>query len=154
MTLSMATIHLLMIEDNIADTVLLRAACEAAGLPCVIDAYASLEESLDHVRSCVGTSRMPDAVLLDFHLKGSTAIDALRGLRALPGGADLLVVVLSGTRTPDRWAACEAEGAETYFLKGATFSDWIDLAYRLGELLGVTLRRTRTAQPEADGRTR
>jgi serine/threonine-protein kinase len=64
-----------------------------------VEGAASGQEALERARA-----EPPDLVLLDFDMPGLDGVDTLSRLRALPGGGQARVVVLSGRVGPaDRW---------------------------------------------------
>jgi serine/threonine-protein kinase len=68
-------------------------------LPVVVEGAGSGQEALGRAQA-----EPPDLVLLDFDMPGLDGVDTLSRLRALPGGGEARVVVLSGRVAPaDRW---------------------------------------------------
>ena len=59
----------------------------------------------------------PDCTILDFHLRGGTGLDVLRGIRA--GGDKAVVVMLSNETDPAYREACLAAGARWFLNKSA-----------------------------------
>ena len=68
-------------------------------LRVVVKGAGSGEEAIDRA-----VQEPPDLILLDFDMPGMDGVDTLTRLRALPGGDEARVVVISGRVTsPDRW---------------------------------------------------
>lgn len=59
----------------------------------------------------------PDAILLDVLLPGKSGLDALREIRALPGGAGIPVLVLSNIEEAGYIRQAEALGVKSYLIK-------------------------------------
>jgi DNA-binding response OmpR family regulator len=107
-------IKVLMIEDNIADVLLVREMLKEARAPrfdlCVADQLASGIERLrqDH----------HDVVILDLGLPDSQGLDSLRELyRQFP---NVPILVMTGLAEEDAAIKAVQEGAQDYVLKGAT----------------------------------
>jgi two-component system, chemotaxis family, chemotaxis protein CheY len=81
-------------------------------LSFAVEEAADGREALELCRA-----RMPEAILLDWHMPVMTGIDFLRALRAEPGG-DTPVVLFCSTEN-DQWRIWEAlaSGADEYVMK-------------------------------------
>jgi CheY-like chemotaxis protein len=60
---------------------------------------------------------MPDAVLLDLGLPGIDGFEVARELRGLPGGAALVIVVVTGARGHDMQLRAREAGCDLYLTK-------------------------------------
>jgi two-component system chemotaxis response regulator CheY len=61
--------------------------------------------------------RMPDAVLIEWEVKGRNGADFIRALRALPGGGRPAVLFCTGRTTREDIEAALAAGAVEYIMK-------------------------------------
>ena len=98
--------RIVLIEDNPADTLLLRHALNEAGEPYVLEVLADGEAALEFVREhCRTRSPQPCLIILDLHLPRYDGATILRAIRSEPDLAKVAVAVL--TTSP-----CPAENAE------------------------------------------
>ncbi len=106
------TLHVLVVEDNTADAVLLRHMFQKEApenfllihLKTVADALAYLEKG------------EVDIVLLDLGLPDGHGIDTIRRVRAI--APDVPVIILTGLDDEDLAAKAMKEGAQDYLIKG------------------------------------
>jgi diguanylate cyclase (GGDEF)-like protein/PAS domain S-box-containing protein len=103
--------HILLLEDNPGDVMLLRAALDSQkNFPCRLETWPRLSDGLEHL-----SRDSFDAVLLDLYLPDSSGIPTLSTIHM--AAPQLPIVVLTGLN--DRETALRAlrEGAEDYLLK-------------------------------------
>ncbi len=65
--------------------------------------------------------RMPQLLLLDYHLPGMNGAEALSRIRSLPGGESVAVIVLSGAIGADDWWRFSSLGVASHVQKPADF---------------------------------
>jgi CheY-like chemotaxis protein len=124
---------LLVVDDTVANVVLLRAVLAARGYE--VESAADADEARQAI-----ARRRPDLILMDLQLPGVDGLTLTRELRAQPGGGDLLIIaVTSHAMAADRDKALRA-GCDDYVSKP------IDTR-RLPELLArhLTERKQRAA---------
>jgi len=111
---SVRPLHLLLVEDNDADTHLTITALRDALVPTRIhlakdgeDAIAFLRHLGDHTEA-----PSPDLVLLDLNLSGINGFEVLAEMKSDPDLKRIPVIVISGSdRTEDRLRAYELQAA-------------------------------------------
>lgn len=109
--------HILVIDDDIAMTKLLKTLLELDGFTVDTAPRAS-----DAVR--VATANRPDLFLLDYHLPDMEGTDLVRVLRAEHGFAQTPMVILSGRYVePEALAA----GASAFMLKPYDTTELVSL---------------------------
>ena len=86
---------------------------------------ASAEQALDYLKSM---EELPDAVWLDYYLKGMNGLAFMQELRANPKWEHILVVVVSNSASPEKVSNLLALGAKRHILKAE---------YRLDELVQI-----------------
>lgn len=117
-------LRVLVVDDHVdsAESLALLLTLEGFEAACAHDGPAALS---------MFESQRPHAVLLDLHLPAMDGLEVARCIRALPGGADALLVALSGrTRDADRKAALAA-GFDAYLSKPAEPAAIVRLLERL-----------------------
>lgn len=74
-----------------------------------------------------------DIVLMDIQMPGMDGNEAIRGLRALPGGATPKIVAMSGLAFPEDIARSKAAGADLHLPKPVRLAQLVRLLETLGE---------------------
>ena len=106
----MAGEFLLVVDDTVANVVLLRAVLAARGYQ--VESAANADEARQVI-----ARRRPDLILMDLQLPGVDGLTLTRELRAQPGGDDLLIIaVTSYAMAADRDKALRA-GCDDYVSK-------------------------------------
>jgi CheY-like chemotaxis protein len=101
---------LLVVDDTVANVVLLRAVLAARGYQ--VESAANADEARQVI-----ARRRPDLILMDLQLPGVDGLTLTRELRAQPGGDDLLIIaVTSYAMAADRDKALRA-GCDDYVSK-------------------------------------
>src|ERR1700677_3217074 len=120
-----ASLHVLILEDNINDAELMVTELRHAGFDCqwkVVDNESDYSAGLD---------AKPDVILCDFRLPD---FDALRALELLHrGGLDIPFILVSGTVGEELAVSIMREGASDYVMK--------DRMARLGQAVTQAMER-------------
>lgn len=114
-------LHLLLVEDDDGDALLVEELLLDAGLTADLTRAWSLEAALDALGDPV------DCVLLDLGLPDATGLDALVQLRLV---SDAALVVLTGLDGIDRGVEAVAAGAQDYLVKGRVDGETLGRAVR------------------------
>jgi two-component system, chemotaxis family, chemotaxis protein CheY len=72
------------------------------------------EQAIDYLNNL---PQLPDAIWLDYHLKGMDGLTFLKEIKANPKWANIPVVVVSNSASPDKVHNMLALGANEYLLK-------------------------------------
>jgi two-component system response regulator len=127
--------RIVIIEDNPADTVLLRHALDEQGEPYILEVLTDGESALkfirDHCRNC---RPEPCLIVLDLHLPRYDGATVLRAIRSEPEMARVSVVVLTSTASPEEKAEVIALGIQAYRMKPMSYDQTLELAR---ELIGI-----------------
>jgi len=86
---------------------------------------ASGQQAIDYLTSL---DEMPDAVWLDYYLKDMNGLAFMQSLKQNPKWADIPVLVVSNSASPDKVSNMLGLGAKKYILKAE---------YRLDEIIGM-----------------
>src|ERR671911_1403628 len=93
--------RIVVIEDNPAETVLLRHALDEQGEPYVLEVLTDGESALEFVRAhCHECRPEPCLIVLDLHLPRYDGATVLRAIRCAPELAHVKVVVLTSMASP------------------------------------------------------
>ena len=87
--------HILVVDDELINVKVIQKFLSAAGYRHVSYVESGLQ-ALDLI-----AREMPDLVLLDIFLADVNGIEVLKQLRAIPGGRDLPVLILTASTDPD-----------------------------------------------------
>ena len=117
-------IHVLLVEDNPGDVVLVRAALEAAeGAKFEVVSISRLGAAIDHANA-----RPADVMMLDLGLPDAQGLETfLRAHAALPG---IPILVLSGLLDQEIAIQAVQQGAQDYLVKGTAMLDVLPRAIR------------------------
>ena len=124
--------HIVMIEDNTSDTVLLRHALDEQGEPYRLEVLTDGESALQFVRDhCREYRPEPCLILLDLHLPRYDGVTVLRAIRSEPELAQVNVVVVTSMASPAEKAEVIALGVEAYLTKPMNWDETLELARQL-----------------------
>jgi CheY-like chemotaxis protein len=116
-----AALHLLLVEDDDGDAMLVEELLHDAGIDTDVTRAWSLEAALDALAMPV------DCILLDLGLPDASGLDALLQLR---GASNAAVVVLTGLDDADRGLEAVGAGADDYLVKGTVGGEALGRAVR------------------------
>jgi DNA-binding response OmpR family regulator len=114
---------IMVIED---ETLLLQAITKKLKLSDMdVLSCASGQQGIDYLKNL---DRLPDAVWLDYYLKDMNGLAFMQELKANPAWANIPVLVVSNSASPDKVSNMLALGAKKYILKAE---------YRLDEIIAM-----------------
>ncbi|HSD56308.1 MAG TPA: response regulator [Candidatus Saccharimonadales bacterium] len=114
---------IMVVED---ETLLLQAITKKLKLSGMdVLSCASGQQAVDYLNSL---DEMPDAVWLDYYLKDMNGLAFMQELKQNPKWADIPVLVVSNSASPDKVSNMLGLGAKKYILKAE---------YRLDEIIGM-----------------
>ena len=129
-------LSLLLAEDNLADTYLVREAIRAENLPLDVQVASDGERAMSFIEQAEAASedQRPDIVLLDLNLPKRDGFEILQRLRSSATLRSLPVVIFTSSDSPeDRRRA--AELGATYFRKPASYEEFLKLGGILKDVL-------------------
>jgi CheY-like chemotaxis protein len=139
--------HIVVIEDNPSDTVLLRHALDEQNESYVLEVLTDGESALQFVRDhCQECRPEPCLIVLDLHLPRYDGATVLRAIRCAPELAHVKVVALTSMASPAEKAEVIALGVELYRTKPMMWDETIELASELITICYRSSERT-SAQP-------
>jgi signal transduction histidine kinase/DNA-binding response OmpR family regulator len=103
--------HVLLVEDNEVNLLIAREFLKAAGVE--VTPATSAREAIALVR---GGAQF-DLVFMDVQMADMDGLEATRVMRAMPGGANLVIVALTAHALPGDRARCLAAGMDDYLSK-------------------------------------
>ncbi len=129
-------LHILLIEDNTADVMLIREALRTCPVPADVTIAYDGEQGL---RLLGEPNFKPDLILLDLNLPKFSGLELLERYHA-PGGPP--VVVFSGSSNPaDRESAVKL-GVVEFIQKPLAFADFVQVVH---QIVQRSARRARSA---------
>jgi len=114
------------VDDNHDALVMLLEALKAADVEAV--GAGTAKEAMD-----LATAIQPDVAVLDIGLPDINGFDLARALRALPGGAWIRLIALTGYGREQDKAAARAAGFDAFFAKPVDVSTLLDAMERLSD---------------------
>ncbi|GAB5519732.1 MAG: response regulator [Rhodothermales bacterium] len=125
--------HILLIEDDPGDVVLMREALGIAGLSAQMDVVHDGEAGLDylHQRGTYSDRPRPDLIILDLNLPLLKGDQVLHHIKTDPNLKLIPVVIMSSSAVQDDILASYEELANSYILKPSRFEDLVDIARSL-----------------------
>jgi chemotaxis family two-component system response regulator Rcp1 len=131
------TFHVLLVEDNDADTYLLRKALAYAGLNCNLTILTDGEAALKYVRDPARHSEdgKLDLAILDLNLPRNGGTEVLAALRLHPELACIPVAVMTSSSSPRERAEAEKLGVDQFLTKPPELAKFMELGLILKEIL-------------------
>ncbi|HWA25826.1 MAG TPA: histidine kinase [Lacunisphaera sp.] len=105
-------LHILLLEDNVADAELVKYALGQSGLPHLLERVEGREDYLQSIEK-----NKPDLILSDYHLPGFDGLEALDLARSLV--PDTPFIFVTGTLGEERAIETLKRGASDYVLKNS-----------------------------------
>jgi two-component system, chemotaxis family, response regulator Rcp1 len=136
--------HILVIEDNPADVVLLRFALESAGVDCALTVLDDGGEALEFIerKESVTGMEVPDLVVLDLNLPKTDGIEILEAMRNTVAFADIPVAVLSSSSSPRERARMEGFRVARYMTKPPDLEEFMQIGLIVRDLLNDIAARS------------
>lgn len=133
----MRKIHVLLIEDNRADVLLITEALAEHAIPHQLHLAADGAEAIDFVARMgkPGEAPCPDILLLDLNLPKVDGADVLQEFRRHPQGVRTPVIVVSSSDAPRDRQNVGALGIAHYFKKPTDLEAFLRLGAIVKELV-------------------
>jgi CheY-like chemotaxis protein len=126
------TLHIVLVEDNPADAMMLKTALVRSGCLVEISVITDGQDAVDFFAAHARPGSLPcDLVLLDLNLprlSGFEVLDFIRGREDLKG---LPVVVMSGSSAADEIERCYRIGANSYICKRTDLGEILEVGAQL-----------------------
>ena len=124
----MSTRHIVLIEDNPADVLLVRKALEANGVACEVTQFDSGREALQALCPPEGTETnlfVPDAILLDLNTPKSDGFSVLVRLKNAPHLAEVPVAIFTSSQAAIDKTRSSLLGAARYIQKPSRLEEFL-----------------------------
>jgi CheY-like chemotaxis protein len=121
--------EILLVEDNMADSILAKKAFDIISIPCNLTIAESGDEAIKILRG----KNAHDLVLLDLNLPGKSGIDVLRELRIDTQLSRIPVIVLTTSRAEKDVTACYELLANSYVIKPLDFTKFVSFVEALAQ---------------------
>ncbi len=124
--------RVLVVEDNEVNLLIASEFLKAAGAQ--VTPAASAHEAIAHVAE----DSAFDLVFMDVQMAQMDGLEATRALRAMPGGAHLVIVALTAHAMPGDRARCLAAGMDDYLAKPLSYEALVRCLHRWLSPVAVT----------------
>lgn len=114
--------HIFVVDDNIGDRLLLEHQISEAGLNITLQSARDGEEAIDALNECITQQTIPDVVFLDINMPRIDGFQVLQHIRTHNELADIPVLMLSGSYSPNDIEKAKKQHANGYVVKGSSFS--------------------------------
>lgn len=130
--------NIVLIEDNIGDIELLRAALEDAGVEHTLTVLQDGAEALRYIRREDGfhASPVPDLVVLDLNIPKHDGLEIVEVMRGSEIFWNVPVVVLTSSSSPRERAKLETLGITRHITKPPDLDEFLRIGGQLKEVLG------------------
>ena len=92
------TCHIVIVEDNEPDLVMIQFSLRDAGVACDITSFSDGAEALRHVND--PSSRVPDLMILDFNIPNVEGTEILNSVRGNPRWSEVGVFIFTASQSP------------------------------------------------------
>ena len=120
---------IIVVEDDPIDLYLIRRVLTAHELAHELHVINNVDHALDYVHDLAQQEhpRSPTILLLDLHLPQRDGKELLRQVKASAPGAEVRVVIVTGSHNPADRRETLALGADAYFVKPFEFHEFMQL---------------------------
>lgn len=127
--------HIVIVEDNRGDVLLVEVALREAGLPFELIHLADGEKAVDYLRKLsIGNGAQIDLVLLDLNLPKLDGWAVLEALRSAPMEHPVPVMILSSSSSPNDMARAERMGVSRYIRKPSTLDEYLAIGRTIKQI--------------------
>jgi len=120
---------IIMVEDSPVDIYLIRWVLKVHELSHVLEVIDNGDRAMDYVNQLTHEERRksPTIMLLDLTLPQRDGREILRQIKSIPQGADIRVVIVTGSTNPTDRRETLAMGADAYFAKPNHLNEFMQL---------------------------
>ena len=129
-------LRILLIEDNLADVMLIEEALSEHEVLADLEILTDGEAAYNYWDQFLSSPAMPrpDLVLLDLNLPKRGGLEVLQRIREIPLCAALKVMVISSSANPNDMRQAAALGIHHYFRKPNHFEEFLELGRTIKNL--------------------
>ncbi len=120
-------LNLVLAEDNPGDVFLIRRALDAQQLSYDLLVAKDGEEAIHYVRSAAAGNRAIDLFMVDLNLPRRDGSEVLQEIRSHSNLAELPVILLTSSDSPQDRERCLAMGANRYFRKPSSLAAFMEI---------------------------
>ena len=122
-------LSIIIVDDNPIDIYLMRWVLEAHELSYALQVIENGDDAIEVVAHLAAQEhlRSPTIILLDLNLPQLDGKEVLRQIKAIPEGADIRVVVVTGSTNPRDRLDTLALGADAFFVKPFQLTPFMQL---------------------------
>jgi chemotaxis family two-component system response regulator Rcp1 len=127
------TAHIVLIEDNSADVLLVEMALKENGIPYELTRFKNGQEALDFLCAPAGTAANaihPDCILLDLNTPKSDGFEVLGKLRLNPYLADVPIAIITSSQARSDKHRTSLMGAVRYIEKPSQLEEFLSTVGR------------------------
>lgn len=135
-------------EDNPEDVYLIQLAIAEHGIASDLHVARHGAEMLQALKVRLETSAMPDLILLDLNLPRHDGLEILAFIRQRDDFAEVPVVILTSSDSPNDTRAAARLGANEYIRKPSSLDDFLAIGATLRSLLERAGQKSLTASPQ------
>jgi CheY-like chemotaxis protein len=129
----MNTAHIVLIEDNSADVLLVEMALKENGIPYELTRFKNGQAALDFLCAPAGTAANafhPDCILLDLNTPKSDGFEVLGKLRLNPYLADVPIAIITSSQARSDKHRTSLMGAVRYIEKPSQLEEFLSTVGR------------------------
>ena len=125
--------HVLVVEDNPTDALLLRRALTEHGVDYEMVVVGDGEEAIEYLEKCEGAK--PELIIVDLNLPKEDGIEVLKVYRSSPSFFETQMVILTSSDSPSERQRAEIIGVDAYLRKPIELDAFLALGGTLKKLL-------------------
>ena len=131
--------HLLQIEDNQADVMLVREALKTVAIRVEHSVVEDGQAALDFLGQCAPNTPFPcpDVMLLDLNMLRKTGYELLEELKQHPRFKGIPIIVFTSTGEPHEVFRCYALGANAFLVKPFDVAEYFAIVHAFMAFWGI-----------------
>jgi CheY-like chemotaxis protein len=129
-------LRIIVVEDNPVDVYLIRWVLTAHELPYYLHVIDNADQAMTYLDDLAQQDHRwaPTIMLLDLNLPQRDGRELLQRVRSIPAGADMQVVIVTGSNPPADRRETLAMGADAYFVKPSHLNEFMQLGNLIKQL--------------------
>ncbi|MBA2479332.1 MAG: response regulator [Planctomycetes bacterium] len=136
-TTALRPLHVLYVEDNPDDVLLVRQACAERQVNAEIHVVENAVQAFSFMarQGEYAAKPKPSVVILDLNLPIINGVKTLNIIKSAPEWRGIPVVILTSSQRPEERNLCMRMGVVSYQIKPKVWDDWLELASALKRVL-------------------